>query len=495
MFYRTPPFRNACARAAAVVLCLFALAGSGAPARAQSSADPVYVFHTSLGNISVQLFPDVTPQTVANFLRYVRSGSYNSSFIHRSVSNFVIQGGGYTVDANANVSTIPANAPVVNEFHLSNTRGTISMAKVGSNPNSATDQWFFNEGDNSANLDNQNGGFTVFGRITDNASLAVMDAISSVPVYNEGSPFDQLPLVNYQSGAVVQSNFVQVYSIVPAWVAPSVAVGSDGVSRLLWDNADGRTAVWSIDGSNNVTSTPIFQPGSGWSARDISMDTQSSTHILWTNTDGRMTVWTVNRQGSVSSLPIYQPGGGWSAQAVSMDSNGSAHVLWFNQDGRMVVWTINSQGGVVSTPVYQPGGGWSAGSLSEDGNGNAHVLWVNTDGRMTVWTINSAGSVTSSPIYQPGGGWAARKVSMDNGGSAHVLWFNQDGRMTVWAITSAGSVTSTPVYQPGDGWSAQGLAMDTAGSARVLWANPDGRTTVWTINTQGGVVSTPVYQP
>ena len=121
-------------------------------------------FETNLGNIDVQLLPADAPKTVANFLQYANSGAFNGSFIHRSVPSFVIQGGGYTWSNSAGPVAVPSNAPVVNEFKISNTRGTIAMAKLGADPNSATNQWFFNLVDNSSNLDNQNGGFTVFGR-------------------------------------------------------------------------------------------------------------------------------------------------------------------------------------------------------------------------------------------------------------------------------------------------------------------------------------------
>ena len=177
-------------------------------------------FNTSLGNIDVQLRADVAPNTVANFLGYVNSGAYNNSFFHRSVSDFIVQGGGYGV-VNGQVQTITAGSPVVNEYNLSNTRGTLAMAKLGSDANSATDEWFFNEGDNSANLNNQNGGFTVFGSIIEDG-LSVMDAVAALSVVNAGSPFDELPVLSsYQSGATVNVsdlvlvNSIQIIPLVP----------------------------------------------------------------------------------------------------------------------------------------------------------------------------------------------------------------------------------------------------------------------------------------
>jgi uncharacterized protein (TIGR03437 family) len=97
------------------------------------------------------------------------------------------------------------------------------MAKLGTDPNSATNQWFFNLANNASNLDGQNGGFTVFGRVANAAGLAVMDKIAAVRVFNAGSPFDQIPLYNYTNGTVQDSNFVLVSSIerLPAVITTS----------------------------------------------------------------------------------------------------------------------------------------------------------------------------------------------------------------------------------------------------------------------------------
>ena len=138
-------------------------------------------FKTNLGDIDVAMLPANAPQTVANFLKYMNRGSYNSSVIHRSVPGFVIQGGGYQFN-NGNLPKILQDPAVRNEYAVSNIRGTIAMAKLGNDANSATTEWFFNLSDNSSNLNNTNGGFTVFGRITNTAGLAIMDRIAAVPL-------------------------------------------------------------------------------------------------------------------------------------------------------------------------------------------------------------------------------------------------------------------------------------------------------------------------
>ena len=149
---------------------------------------------TSLGDFSIELFDELTPITVANFLSYVNSGAYNGTFIHRSEPNFVIQGGWL----------------VFNEPGISNTRGTLAMAKVGGDPNSATSQWFVNIGNNSSNLDEQNGGFTAFARVLDNG-MEVVDAINALPraVLVNGA-VDNAPVVNYNGLNLTAANLVEL---------------------------------------------------------------------------------------------------------------------------------------------------------------------------------------------------------------------------------------------------------------------------------------------
>ncbi len=160
-------------------------------------AERIARFTTVLGDIDVELFGDITPETVANFLNYANTEHWDGTIFHRSVNNFVIQGGGFSSESP--FDRLETNDPVVNEFERSNLRGTIAMAKLGGDPDSATDQWFFNLGDNSGNLDTQNGGFTVFGEITDDDGLAVMDAIAALNTIDAGgvqSAFTDLPVVD-----------------------------------------------------------------------------------------------------------------------------------------------------------------------------------------------------------------------------------------------------------------------------------------------------------
>lgn len=228
---------------------------AGAPARsidlttafADPDASAAVRLTTVLGTIDIALFGEQKPITVANFLNYVdqvryfkidpTNGQLASNFIHRSVPGFVIQGGGYlgTVDpahpANAQPTAVLHLPAIQNEPGISNRRGTIAMAKLAGNPNSATSEWFINLADNGGppvNLDTQNGGFTVFGRIANNG-MTVVDAIAAVPIYNAGAPFDSLPLRNYTSpNQVTVANLVSI---------PGIARISPLTFSVMSDNA------------------------------------------------------------------------------------------------------------------------------------------------------------------------------------------------------------------------------------------------------------------
>ena len=184
----------------------------------QTSQATIVDFQTVMGTFEVNLSDNLTPAAVANFLEYVHNGDYTSSVIHRSVPGFVIQGGGFTYDMALPLGDVPARPAVVNEPDYSNVRGTIAMAKLGGDPNSATSQWFFNLADNAANLNGQNGGFTVFGEVVGDG-MDVVDAIAGLPVYNFSGATSELPLRNYtatdfSNGVTVDDNHLVLISAI-----------------------------------------------------------------------------------------------------------------------------------------------------------------------------------------------------------------------------------------------------------------------------------------
>jgi len=140
--------------------------------------NPEVVIKTNEGEVTLRLFRDKAPLTVANFLAYVDAGHYNGTIFHRVIPNFMIQGGGFLPD----MTEKETGEPIVNESRnrLHNVRGTIAMARTA-DPDSAAAQFFINQRSN-LQLDWSPGqeGYTVFGEVTD--GMAVVDYIASSPV-------------------------------------------------------------------------------------------------------------------------------------------------------------------------------------------------------------------------------------------------------------------------------------------------------------------------
>lgn len=147
---------------------------------------------TSKGSITLELDAGKAPATVENFLVYVKEGFYDGTIFHRVISNFMIQGGGFT----EGMTQKPTHAPVKNEANngLSNDTGTIAMART-SNPHSATAQFFINVKDNTflnfSGETAQGWGYAVFGRVTE--GMDTVNAIKNVSTASKG-PFDDVPV-------------------------------------------------------------------------------------------------------------------------------------------------------------------------------------------------------------------------------------------------------------------------------------------------------------
>jgi peptidyl-prolyl cis-trans isomerase A (cyclophilin A) len=160
---------------------LFAQAAKPATAPAAAQPHPQVVLHTSQGDITLELYPDKAPKSVANFLQYVRDGFYSGTVFHRAIQGYLVQGGLYTRDLQAKRTRSAITSEADNG--LSNLRGTVAVAR-GADPNSGTSQFFFNLVDNRR-LDfvgNQSGltwGYAVFGKVV--KGMDVVDKIAALP--------------------------------------------------------------------------------------------------------------------------------------------------------------------------------------------------------------------------------------------------------------------------------------------------------------------------
>jgi len=152
--------------------------------------NPMIQIDTNKGKIIIELFADMAPITVKNFLRYVNEGVHNNTIFHRVVKDSLIQAGEYTFDEKPITTVFP---PIKNEADsgLKNNRGTIAMAR-SANPDSATRQYFINTANNNkfdyTEKTPAGWGFCVFGKVRD--GMEVINRISRVKTMAYG-PFDR----------------------------------------------------------------------------------------------------------------------------------------------------------------------------------------------------------------------------------------------------------------------------------------------------------------
>lgn len=179
-----------------------------------SHAGTLVRFRTVFGDMLVELLDEEKPATVANFLRYVESGRWTHLFTHRIAPGFVAQAGAFVVlddpVSGPGFVRISDFGRVTNEFNTgprrSNVYGTIAMAKKAGDPNSATTDWFFNLADNSAELDVETGGYTVFGRVLSGTNVLeafngftwrlplAVQSTNRLYYLGESGPFNLFPL-------------------------------------------------------------------------------------------------------------------------------------------------------------------------------------------------------------------------------------------------------------------------------------------------------------
>ncbi|MGC3836757.1 Cyclophilin-type peptidyl-prolyl cis-trans isomerase [Moritella viscosa] len=158
------------------------------------AAETKALIKTNLGEITIELYPEQAPVSVANFISYVENDFYSGIIFHRVIPGFMAQTGGF----NENLEKQTTKAPIINEANngLSNERGTLSLARTN-NPNSATSQFFINLKDN--NFLNRSGssasqaGYAVFGRVI--KGMDVVDKMAKQPT-GKKKHYSDVPLTN-----------------------------------------------------------------------------------------------------------------------------------------------------------------------------------------------------------------------------------------------------------------------------------------------------------
>ncbi len=150
-------------------------------------AFPTVEMTTSMGKITLELYPEKAPKTVEMFLYNAKHGFYDGTIFHRVIDGFMIQGGGFNPAMEEKKTRTPALQNEANNG-LKNERGTIAMART-QDPHSARAQFFINLKDNDflnyrSPADGRTWGYAVFGKVTQ--GMEVVDKIAKVSTGNAG---------------------------------------------------------------------------------------------------------------------------------------------------------------------------------------------------------------------------------------------------------------------------------------------------------------------
>ncbi len=423
-------------------------------------------YDTVYGIFDVELFDQAAPNTVTNFLGYVDRGDYDNTFFHRNAllgdgTPFVVQGGGFAFTEPSSYDSVFQGPSVVNEFGASNLRGTLAMAKLGDDPDSATNQWFFSMGDNSAILDGQNGGFTVFGEVK-GSGMDVVDQIAATPIWDASSlngAFTDLPLRDFtndhfpNNNELVTVNSISritqelTYSFVSSSAPTQVAavVGADGVLTIFnigfTQPKTVTITVQAEDYDGNTTQANItveLIP-----SRD-SLNGDPFTDLIWRNfSDGRDTLWEMSSLAKTGTTALKQVKNTTWYIAATGDMNNDGHIdlIWRNAfDGQNKVWLMDGTTFVSAvdlrtvTNKNQSIGG--VGDVNNDGHND--IVWRNSrNNRNIVWTMDGTTETGSIRLKnQNGADWYIGGVAdFDTDGAVDIFWRNDNaGQNKIWLL-------------------------------------------------------------
>jgi Domain of unknown function (DUF4347)/FG-GAP-like repeat len=267
------------------------------------------------------------------------------------------------------------------------------------------------------------------------------------------------------NGATVTPNLTSFPSRETSWkVAGTGDFNADGKSDILWRNDSGAIDIWTMNGayvnSFSATSTPSLDPkwetvGTG----DFTGD--GKTDILWRNTnlnDNRVVLWTMDGSNVVSSQLTSTPtlDKSWKAAGTGdFNGDGKSDILWRNDDGSIALWQMNGtnvSSKLTSTPRLD--NSWKInGTADFSGDGKFDILWRKDTGEIAIWTMDGTNVVSSQLTSTPSldNSWQIKGTGDFNGdGKADILWRKDNGItdpttdiVAVWTMDGTNILSST----------------------------------------------------
>ena len=233
--------------------------------------------------IMLELYPDLAPDTVENFVELAEDGFYDGTIFHRVIEDFMIQGGGYDENLKEQKTESIKGEFAKNGFEntLSHTRGVISMARA-QDYDSATSQFFIVQKD-ATYLDGQ---YAAFGRVTE--GMDIVDEIASVKTGTVASSnMEDVPIEPIVIDTITIDTSVSSgkSSKTKATSKPSKDKDTDKNSKDTDDEDEDTSSSKSSKSSSKSTTAPKSTPKSNSSSKSSSSNSSSSSKSNSSNDD------------------------------------------------------------------------------------------------------------------------------------------------------------------------------------------------------------------
>lgn len=193
------------------------------------------------------------------------------------------------------------------------------------------------------------------------------------------------------------------YGPYAGWSPVDMAVARDGSLRVLWTTSAGQASIWNINTAGTVSISPTYGPfsdaGGTWSTRKMAVGGDGLVRLLWNRSDGQVSLWLLDsalNQAAVS--PSYGPyGQGYYALGLALDTSASSdnknRVLLTRTDAAGTFWRLSSDNTTLEINTgFGPYPGWTPQALSVGGDGQMRALWTNTDGHAAFWKLSPDGT-------------------------------------------------------------------------------------------------------
>ncbi|MCW5776891.1 MAG: peptidylprolyl isomerase [Phycisphaeraceae bacterium] len=443
-------------------------------------AYPVVELNTNLGSVFIELYPDTAPHGVQNFLGYVERRDYDNSIFHRLDHGFVLQGGGFRWDTEEFwFADVPKQDPIVNEFSRSNVQWTVAYAKLSGDPDSATNQFFFNLGNNASNLDTQNGGFTVFGGVVGGKEVVTTLSQLKVARFSNSGAFTTVPLLvdpdSITFNDLLPEHFATILSARLVYEPPaSLLVGDNVLPGGSADSFD-RATIGILNQFGGATVFRQNADGTGWSVTDLGLKTQN------TGQTGELVSWvdpkdsrTYAAAPSAEGIRLYTNSGEgvWSARNLNGEIAGSGLIVssltsFITRDGLVMLAGQSATGDLLL--FSQTGGIDGQGNLAWSFR-NVSASDLAPQGLATPAFVSDLVSYVTS--------WNGLNIAgLDASGAIHAVWWAPG--LERWTVSNLSAITGAPALFGGltpylTSWGGINLAgINAQGDVTTTWWVPE----------------------